>query len=327
MESTLAAVARVACGLASAAMLLAWSPAIRSEPWTHSWGGSCTSSQIWHGAAPEDVARQYADALATCAPDDRPYFKYCDPPHVANSQFAVAGCYYHNTTPSGSPVDWSEGVSKACTGGRLIEAGSWQCKCPSGLLDSDGACVAACPADKPVLQAGKCYARPPKDGPPPPECCKANPLNAANGAKIESDMVYRTSGAGGFEFILTYNGIPPTQDWEDVRDGPFGRNRSSRYTASVKPRRLNTVGVLRPDGRELPFTPPGSGETYLGDADVSDRLERLMDGTNPVGWRYTTSDDEIELYDASGRLLSITTRPGQVTRLSYSDGQNGVLYP
>src|SRR5687767_7940493 len=236
MESTLAAVARVACGLASAAMLLAWSPAIRSEPWTHSWGGSCTSSQIWHGAAPEDVARQYADALATCAPDDRPYFKYCDPPHVANSQFAVAGCYYHNTTPSGSPVDWSEGVSKACTGGRLIEAGSWQCKCPSGLLDSDGACVAACPADKPVLQAGKCYARPPKDGPPPPECCKANPLNAANGAKIESDMVYRTSGAGGFEFILTYNGIPP-------------------------------------------------------------------------------------------RLLSITTRPGQVTRLSYSDGQNGVLYP
>jgi|SRR5688572_4909642 len=103
MESTLAAVARVACGLASAAMLLAWSPAIRSEPWTHSWGGSCTSSQIWHGAAPEDVARQYADALATCAPDDRPYFKYCDPPHVANSQFAVAGCYYHNTTPQRKP--------------------------------------------------------------------------------------------------------------------------------------------------------------------------------------------------------------------------------
>lgn len=42
-----------------------------------------------------------------------------------------------------------------------------------------------------------------------------------------------------------------------------------------------------------------------------------------TGWRYITADDDVELYDASGKLLSITHRGGRVETLVYSDGTSG----
>ena len=60
---------------------------------------------------------------------------------------------------------------------------------------------------------------------------------------------------------------------------------------------------VRQDGRELDFRKPASGNVYTADADVADRLERLVDGAgNTTGWKLTVAaDDSTELYNASGR--------------------------
>src|SRR5262249_25995910 len=63
-----------------------------------------------------------------------------------------------------------------------------------------------------------------------------------------------------------------------------------------------------------------SGNTGIGDPDVSDRLTRLLDGGgNTTGWTYATANDEVELYNANGVLQSITNRGGLVQTLTYSD--------
>ena len=79
--------------------------------------------------------------------------------------------------------------------------------------------------------------------------------------------------------------------------------------------------VGRSDGRELDFQPPSSGNVYVADADVADRLERLTDGGgSTTGWKYVVaSDDSTELYGPTGNLLSISDRAGSTQTLTYSD--------
>jgi YD repeat-containing protein len=81
-----------------------------------------------------------------------------------------------------------------------------------------------------------------------------------------------------------------------------------------------TVAVTRPRGQVYQFLPPPSGTVYVGDGDVADRLERLLDGSGAfVGWRYTTADGDLaEQYDTAGNLITLTTRSGQVASLEYS---------
>jgi YD repeat-containing protein len=47
---------------------------------------------------------------------------------------------------------------------------------------------------------------------------------------------------------------------------------------------------------------------------TNDRLERT-----DTGWRYTTGNHDTELYGSDGRLLSIITRSGRTTNLTYND--------
>ncbi|MES2740061.1 MAG: hypothetical protein V4754_03815 [Pseudomonadota bacterium] len=50
---------------------------------------------------------------------------------------------------------------------------------------------------------------------------------------------------------------------------------------------------------------------WLGDAAAIGSLVKLSDGSGQLlGWNYTATDDNIERYDAAGRLRSITTRMG-----------------
>ena len=43
----------------------------------------------------------------------------------------------------------------------------------------------------------------------------------------------------------------------------------------------------------------------------------------PTGWSYSNENDEVETYDATGKLVSITSRAGLTQTLTYSDGTNG----
>jgi YD repeat-containing protein len=53
---------------------------------------------------------------------------------------------------------------------------------------------------------------------------------------------------------------------------------------------------------------------------VTEHLERLTEAGVFTGWRYTTAEDEVEVYDAQGRLVSIADRAGLSQTLAY-DGQ------
>jgi YD repeat-containing protein len=138
----------------------------------------------------------------------------------------------------------------------------------------------------------------------------------ASGNKYQRETIYRAA-SGGLELALHYNSQVGT---DYFRVGPFGTGWSMRYSASARAIFQGKAAVLRPDGRELEFRQPPTGNVYLKDADISDTLERLADASNNfTGWRFTASEgDEVEEYDAAGRLLWVRDRAGLQQTMTYS---------
>jgi YD repeat-containing protein len=169
--------------------------------------------------------------------------------------------------------------------------------------------VQACPpGTTPYLE--RCDPDTPKSKGPCLDCqlAKGNPANIASGNKYESEAIYRS---GALELVLFYNSQAGTAYFET---GAFGTHWSTRYLVGLRDSGQGLVAVHRADGRDLQFRAPASGSVWVGDADIADRLEKLADG-----WRYTAAEaDEVELYDAGGKLLSITNRAGLQQVMTYS---------
>jgi len=107
-----------------------------------------------------------------------------------------------------------------------------------------------------------------------------------------------------------------------TRTAPVGVRWSFTYGRQLITTFLEgKIGAARHDGRVLQFIPPGSGDNYLPQADISDRLERVRDaGGVFAGWRYYDSRAEaIETYDTSGILRRIDLLGGRFLVLTYSD--------
>ncbi len=76
--------------------------------------------------------------------------------------------------------------------------------------------------------------------------------------------------------------------------------------------------LRRADGKALTFIANGSGG-WDSAPDVTGTLERFEDGQgNSIGWRYTTLDQQLEHYDTSGRLMSVTDKFGLSHNYNYS---------
>lgn len=82
------------------------------------------------------------------------------------------------------------------------------------------------------------------------------------------------------------------------------------------------VSAVRPDGKIYAFTK--SGDQWIGDADVDDRIsaQYASDGVTPVSWTYLTAAQDTENYDADGRLIAATSRTGASQRFTYSSGSS-----
>jgi RHS repeat-associated protein len=269
--------------------------------------------------------------LAACGSNDS--FAFCDPPSISPDH-ATTTCHTNRTfnfPPFHGLTGFIHPLIVCGTGGTVLDAGALDCVCPSPNVLNNGVCAPPpCPAGE-FEQGAKCYVDPPKDkgNPPCPYCPQGNPVNAGSGNKFQIEPVYRAPTPGALEIAFTYNSYNGYTELFDMLIGPLGKNWSGRYLASIKNQVRNTINVRRPNGQDFEFRPPASGNIYTTDADIPERLE-LLPGSPPVpaGWRYTTTNgDEVELYDAKGHLLSITTRLGLVTSLTYSDGNNGFLYP
>src|SRR5258706_538996 len=150
-----------------------------------------------------------------------------------------------------------------------------------------------------------------------------NPINAGTGNKYWSDTDYRADGVGGVAFNRQYN----SRDGGQM--GPLGVGWHHGYertiTDGVIENNISVTLVARNNGVVYPFTV--SGSTYVSqNADVTDRLTRLVDGSNSTtGWTYyVAGSDSTETYSAAGKLISIQDRAGFVQTLTYSDSTTPV---
>lgn len=162
-------------------------------------------------------------------------------------------------------------------------------------------------------------------------CGVGNPIFPGSGNKFQSEVDFVQAGVGGLEFKRYYNG----NSGVGVRSS-MGLNWRSTIDRSVVSFSTTTgamASVYRENGRLLTFslmsngspaqlTPYDPNAQWVADADVSDRLVRLVDGSgNTTGWSYyVAASDAFEAYNADGSLSTLTSREGQTLTLSYSGG-------
>ncbi len=214
-----------------------------------------------------------------------------------------------------APLDWS--IYESCPVSSFKYAGTGRCRCAVNQVESNGQCLSACPSGQKPEQGSCVTVSAPKNN----GACGGlgNPCNPGTGIKSQREEIYRSAAPFGFEFSLNYNSRligDPLSGWKGV----FGNNWISSFERKLTVFGDGMVTARRMDGKEWEFRPPSSGNRYLGDHDISDILDRLVDGSNATtGWKLTAANgDEVETYSAAGRLQSVTNRNGLVQTYAYS---------
>ena len=130
------------------------------------------------------------------------------------------------------------------------------------------------------------------------DLAKANPANIGSGNKYQGEVIYRSAT---LELVLYYNSQVGVSYYQT---GPFGSRWSSRYFVRARDAG-QFLAIDRPDGRELEFRAPASGNIFVAQGDVSDRLERVPNGTGgTLRWRLTSADgDRVEEHHNNTAVL------------------------
>ncbi|HMN46057.1 MAG TPA: DNRLRE domain-containing protein [Povalibacter sp.] len=151
-----------------------------------------------------------------------------------------------------------------------------------------------------------------------------NPCEIGSGNKHLLQEDYRSNSSLAFQrhynsnYAINYQ--PIAYDYE-----PLGPGWTATYFQRIDYVPSSVVvaaNVYRPDGKMLVFQ--GSGATFTGPPDIDERLVAQRDQNDVItGWTLTTSSDDVETYDGTGRLVSIVSRGGYAQTLQY--GQDGNL--
>lgn len=150
---------------------------------------------------------------------------------------------------------------------------------------------------------------------------RGNPTAVGTGAKWQTETDYEGNGRFPLRFVRSYTSAVPKSDsfvgakWMATY---FQRLRlPPDITGSVFPtnQRPDSVMLWRPEGGWFQFD--WRSTAYVAESNIPGRLERLVAGGLTTGWKYTNTDDEVELFDAQGRLLSIIDRAGLTHTLEY----------
>lgn len=148
-----------------------------------------------------------------------------------------------------------------------------------------------------------------------------NPVNSATGNKYETQLDYASAGPYPLVFMRTYNSMNQISDAVTTHYGVGWRGFYDRAVVVLTDQTTPTVRVVRADGKSFLFTQ--NNGVWKPSADVTAKLQNVTDGVgNITGWTYTTSGDEVETYDATGRLVSIVNRVGLTQALSYDGNGN-----
>lgn len=236
----------------------------------------------------------------------------------SNAHCGVTGSIDMGPTSTG-PTSWWARIM-------VTSAGSgFDCSGPNDGYRMEVAFIEQCP---PGMQFDTKYGCGPPQRADANGCLsKANPCDVLTGNKRQVEVDYG-GGAGGLGFQRTYNSSSYRALLPDPYGKPLGEQWFGQYLQHLlAPGGLNSslLYAIRPGGDVAVFsaTNPGSTTvTYSGDGEIKDRLMPVLDGSGAfIGWRYISANDDQELYDTSGRLLSIRTRGGVTQTLVY--GTNG----
>ncbi|MBL8524568.1 MAG: RHS repeat protein [Betaproteobacteria bacterium] len=141
-----------------------------------------------------------------------------------------------------------------------------------------------------------------------PTCTTAgNPISVAIGNKYQRETDYTGAGANPLQLSRYYNSA-----------GAFsainvGKNWRLTYDRRVDFDGRTSAWVTRGDGKIHSYRLAGT--TWVTDGDIASRLSATSTGWQLIDER----NDVVEAFDSSGKLVSITTRSGEVTQLTYSD--------
>lgn len=136
-------------------------------------------------------------------------------------------------------------------------------------------------------------------------CKVGNPIFIGTGNKQQIETDYQSST---LSFVRTYN----SKKIDVVNGEPIGshwRHNYYRYL-SIPSNATGSAYGLRHNGNSKHF------KLVDGVAVVDPMIRARLEQT-ATGWKYKAGNDEVELYDDTGRLLSITNRAGQSQTFSY----------
>jgi len=183
--------------------------------------------------------------------------------------------------------------------------------CPEGMQEQESSCICGRAGQLPNRATGICETSPKNNG----SACDGgdigNPVRSGTGNKWQREIDLPASAA--LQLVRTYNANPP---FASVR---MGAAWTHSFARSIDIQSFGAwLYARRADGKAYIFN-PSAGGAWATDVDISDRLLELKDGSGlRTGWQYIVgSDDSVETYSASGRLLSIADRAGRVQILTY----------
>jgi YD repeat-containing protein len=238
---------------------------------------------------------------------------------IGNSaSVTITGKDNYNSSPNNGIWSVTNFIGQCICPSGATAVDSGRCACNGSNVWNGSTCVASCAAGTQSYLGGcgKAAAQPAKTKGKPRQCCDQtpDPIKHATGEKLKEEILFSTPT---LDLRLTYNSTNEQQ--LPAVHQPFGRNWSLNYGLRVWETNGNNAVVLRSDGKMLQFLPPVSGNFYVPESDIADRLEKLVSGVTITGWKfYSATDDSIETYDAEGKVVSIVERNGRAKTFIYS---------
>jgi YD repeat-containing protein len=160
---------------------------------------------------------------------------------------------------------------------------------------------------------GKCHVDAPleEDRKQPQSCPKVgNPIIVATGNKFQTEVDYQSQKPFGLNFVRFYKSS------SNAIDKGMGKKWHHGFQQQITEAETTQVHVARGNGQTFLFNFDGS--VWVGDVDIPDTLVETVDGNSVrTGWVYTDKNDNVETFNTSGQLLSITNRAGQTQTFTY----------
>jgi RHS repeat-associated protein len=125
---------------------------------------------------------------------------------------------------------------------------------------------------------------------------------------------------GGLKMVRTYRTRPVLTDrFPSIVGAQWQASFQQRVVyAPALPWAPAAALVVRPDGSMIAYRQDPATAAWVPDGDVTSTLAGNNGFGRPTAWTFTTENSDVEQFDGSGLLLSITARSGLTQTLTYS---------